>query len=309
MRKIFLPIFMLLISATMLVSSTYAWFTMNTTVTATNMQVKAVAEKGILINEVAAYDSTSWDDQATTNQTNGIELRATSTADTKTWYVAYSKVATDAAAASAGSQSAHLANGGYKTLGTSPLTTSVESVAAVAGSNALREITYVDGNGNGAYDSGEGYYVKYTYYIKSSADAITCGLTAGAQNLNIAEVRATGNSGSADLDKALRVAVVVNGKAYIFAPITTTTTSYYVAAGNTATTVLTGPQATSLTTIPATTANGTPVYIYLYFEGEDANLKTQFVTNTLDDLTVEVDFELVTNDVAATDNGITVPTN
>jgi len=179
----------------------------------------------------------------------------------------------------------------------------------VAGSNAQREITYVDINSNSTYDDGEGYYVKYTYYIKSSADAITCGLTAGAQNLNIAAVRATGNSGSADLDKALRVAVVVNGKAYIFAPITTTTTSYYVAAGNTATTVLSGAQATSLTTIPATTANGVPVYIYLYFEGEDANLKTQFVTNTLDDLTVEVDFELVTNETAATDNGITVPTN
>ena len=73
--------------------------------------------------------------------------------------------------------------------------------------------------------------------------------------------------------------------------------------------MLSGSQATSLTTIPATTANGTPVYIYLYFEGEDANLKTQFVTNTLDNLTVEVDFELVTNETAATDNGVTVPTN
>lgn len=308
MKKLLMACIMLVISAFMVTTSTYAWFTMNTTVTATNMQVKAVAEKGILINEVASYDSTSWDDQATTNQTAGIALRATSTADTKTWYVAYSKVATDAAGASAGQQSRHLTAEGYRTLGTSPLTTSVETVNAVAGSNAQREITYVDLNGNGSYDDGEGYYVKYTYYIKSSADAITCGLTAGAQNLNITEVRATGNSGSADLDKALRVAVVVNGKAYIFAPVTTTTTSYYVAAGNTATTVLSGAQATSLTTIPATTANGVPVYIYVYFEGEDANLKTQFVTNTLDDLTVEVDFSLVTNETAATDNGVTVPT-
>ena len=309
MKKLFMATLLLVVSAVMATTSTFAWFTMNTQVTATNMQVKAIAEKGILINEVASYDSTSWDDQATTNQTSGIALRATSTADTKTWYVAYSKVATDAAAATAGSQSNNLTNDGYKTLGTSPLTTSVETINAVAGSNAQREITYVDINGNSAYDDGEGYYVKYTYYIKSSADAITCGLTAGAQNLNIAEVRATGNSGSADLDKSLRVAVVVNGKAYIFAPVTTTTTSYYVAAGNTATTVLSGSQATSLTTIPATTANGIPVYIYLYFEGEDANLKTQFVTNTLDDLTVEVDFALVTNETAATDNGVTVPTN
>ena len=281
---------------------------MNTTVTATNMQVKAVAEQGILINEVAAYDSTAWDSEATTNQSAGIQLRATSTADTKTWYVAYSKVATDAAAATAANTaSTNLTAGGYKTLGTD-LTTATESVSPVAGTNAARDITYVDANGNSSYDDGEGYYVKYTYYIKSSADAITCGLTDGAQNLNISRVAATGNTGSADLDKALRVAVVVNGKAYIFAPVTTTSTSYFVGAGSSATTVLSGSQATSLTSIPATTANGTPVYVYIYFEGEDANLKTQFITNSLDNLTVTVDFSLVTNSGTATDNGITVPT-
>ena len=37
MKKLFLATVTLLISAITLVSSTYAWFTMNTTVTATNM--------------------------------------------------------------------------------------------------------------------------------------------------------------------------------------------------------------------------------------------------------------------------------
>jgi hypothetical protein len=41
---------MLAVSATMLATSTYAWFSMNTQVTATGMQVKAQAEGGIVIS-------------------------------------------------------------------------------------------------------------------------------------------------------------------------------------------------------------------------------------------------------------------
>ena len=36
---------MLLIATTLVSTATFAWFSMNTTVTATNMQVRAVAEK------------------------------------------------------------------------------------------------------------------------------------------------------------------------------------------------------------------------------------------------------------------------
>lgn len=307
-KKLIPAMVMLLVATMLMATSTYAWFSMNTTVTATGMQVKAVAEKGILINEVATSNSNSWDEEATANESEAILLRATSTATTASWYTASSKKSNTAASATSGTASTDLVDG-YHAVSATAATT-----AAVAGTNAERNIYYVDRDSDSAYDAGEGYYVKYTYYIKSSAEAITCGLTDKAQNLNIKAVTATpAANASADLDKALRVAVVVSGKAYIYAPVYdyaggAGAAAYYVNAGSTATTPLdnTVSQPTSLASIPATTADGTPVYIYIYFEGEDANLKTDNVVSALDSIEVEVEFALVTNDGAVTDHGVTV---
>ena len=305
-KKVISAFAMLLLSTSMLGLATYAWFTMNKEVSVTNMQVQAKADQGLLINEVATAGDSNWDELATTSQSTGIKLHATSTANTSTWYVAYSKKSSTAASASAGQSSEYLTSDGYRTLGTSPFTTATETVAAVAGSNAQQDITYVDNDGGSDYDDGEGYYVKYTYYLKSSADAITCGLGAGGQSLNIKELAVSGNTNSADLDKALRVAIVVNGKAYIYAPLKDAAQTYYVNASNTATTTLTGSQPTAMTSIPSVTTNGTPVYVYLYFEGEDPELKTDNVTSTLDSLIVSFKFALVDNESAVTDNGVAV---
>lgn len=308
MKKLIVPFLMLILALSLVTTSTYAWFSMNRTVITSNMKVEAVADQGLLINEVATATDANWDDTATTTQTEAIKLHATSTANTGAWYVAHSKLSSQSASASSGTTSTNLTSAGYSTLGSGTYTTSIETVAAVSGSNAQQDITYVDTDASGSYSNGEGYYVKYTYYLKSSAEEITLTTAAGGQTLNISTVTVTGNTVSVDLDKALRVAVVVNNKAYIFAPLSGATTSYYVNASSTATTVLdhTSSQPTALTTLPAVTANGTPVYIYLYFEGEDTNLKTDNVTSTLDSLTVSVEFELVANANAVTDNGITV---
>jgi hypothetical protein len=312
-RKLLGAVGMLTVSAAMLVSSTFAWFSLNKTVQVTNMRVQARADQGLLINEVATAGDSNWDELATTNQTTGIQLHATSTADTKTWYVAYSKKSNTAAAATEGAKSNDLTSDGYKTLGTD-FTTAVSTVNAIPGSNAKQEITYVDKDAGSDYDPGEGYYVKYTYYLKSSADEITCSLDAGKQSLQIKNVTVadntnTGVSGNVkDLDAALRVAIVINNNAYIYAPVTGATTSYYVNAGSTATTTLTGDQATAMTKIPSVTESGTPVYVYLYFEGEDAELKTDNVTSALDNVTVSFDLSLVDNTTAATNNGVAVPT-
>lgn len=308
-RKLVASIALLAISATSLFGSTYAWFTMNKEVSVTNMQVQAKADQGLLINEVATAGDSHWDELATTNQSSGIQLHATSTAETSTWYVAYSMRSNTAAAASSGSASPDLTSDGYRTLGTSPFATAIQTVDAVAGSNAKQDITYVDKDGDSTYDPGEGYYVKYTYYLKSSSDAITPVLTANGESLQIKDVAVTGNSGSADLDKSLRVAVVVNNKAYIFAPLNSTAGTYYVGTAHTATTPLTDNGITDLASIPSVTTDGTPVYVYLYFEGEDANCKTDHVTSTLDDLTVSFKFALVPNTAAVTCNGIAVSSN
>ena len=71
---------MLLLSASMLGTSTYAWFTMNKEVSVTGMEVKAHAEEGLLINEVKAANSDTWDDAATAGS-NTIALRPASTSN------------------------------------------------------------------------------------------------------------------------------------------------------------------------------------------------------------------------------------
>ena len=293
---------MLLVSAILLGTSTFAWFSMNTTVQAANMQVKAVADQGILINEVATANDGNWDQQANSDDTTAIFLHATSTAATATWYSAHSKITGDAADATANTRSANLTTDGYKVLGTD-ITTATETIAAQAGQTAAREIVYVDSDADGNYDNGEGYYVKYTYYLKSSAAAITTSLDQGKQNLNITATvtDTTDPATSANLDKALRVAVVINNRAYIFAPVAGADSTYYVAAGANATTAIaatTTTNATSATaafTIPSVNDAGIPAYVYVYFEGEDVNLKTDNALAALDNLTIAVDFSLVTN--------------
>lgn len=306
MKKLIPAIVLLLVSAIVMSTASYAWFSMNTVVTANNMEVKAVAEQGLLINEVATAGDANWDDDANTTASGAISLHATSTANTSTWYVAYSKDVDNSASATSGTASTNLTADGYQVLGTD-LTTAVQTVAATAGSVAGQSITYVDTDGTAGYANGEGYYVKYTYYLKSSADAITLTTAGAGRTLNIKSVTATPKTTNSEaLDKALRVAIVVGGKAYIFAPIDGATGSYYVNASATATTVLTGEQPTALTSIPASTADGTPVDVYLYFEGEDTNLKTTNAVSTLDEISVEVVFELATNAAAVTDNGVAI---
>ena len=305
MKKLIPSFAMLLITAILLTTSTYAWFSMNTRVSATNMQVKAVAEQGILINEIATYNSTSWDNAATTNQTQGIHLHATSTANTVNWYVAHSKESNDSASATANTPNPKLVDG-YHALGTAPYTTAIETVqAAVAGTSAKQEVTYVD-TGSSGYSDGEGYYVKYTYYLKSSSDAITTSLSSGGQNLQISAEVTANDGNTLAVDAALRVGVVINGKAYIFAPVSGATTTYYVNAGATATTAYTTAQATGVLTIPAVTSDGMEVNVYAWFEGEDAGLKTDNIIDVLDNITVSVSFELVTLNATATDNGVSI---
>jgi hypothetical protein len=216
-KQLVAAIAMVLVAAVALGSSTYAWFSLNTEVSAEGMQVKAVAEQGILINEIATANDTNWDNQALAGQNAPVSLRATSTANTGTWYVAFSKLSDNSASAASGTASANLTDTGYTALGTSPFTTTTNTVTATAGSKAQEDIVYVDTDEGSDYDDGEGFYVKYTYYLKSSAAQINCGTAANAQNLQIKEVTCTqpGTVTSGDLDKSLRVAVVVNSKAYI----------------------------------------------------------------------------------------------
>ncbi len=145
--------------------------------------------------------------------------------------------------------------------------------------------------------SDAGYYVHYTYYLKTSAQsAIT--LDGSSKYVSIKSVVATpttaAGSGSATLDKSLRVGIKLNSTFYIYNPLNGTST-YYVNASNTATTTIAGTTETKtdLASLPAVSANGTPVEVYLWFEGEDENCMSANATAaTLDNIQVDITFSL-----------------
>jgi hypothetical protein len=325
MKKL-LPAFgMLMVSASMLATSTYAWFTMNKEVSVTNMQVKAKAEGGLLINEVASADDTNWDDEATANKLTGTALYPTSTTDGTNWFHANSKKSNDEAGATAlNTKSENLSSTGYE-----QLTLTNASTDATAGSQAQNFIYYKNNDGTDGYDgtgTDAAYYVMYKYYLRVSNDSgLTLARTAGAQNVAIKEVTATineqndgsaGTANSADLNKALRVGIKMGGKMYIYAPVygTGQTSAAYFACTsvtNTAATETTPASQTitnaevlpfatnaktytALTSLPGTTGNGTEVDIYLWYEGEDDNCQSDKITTSLDNIMVDVTFSLET---------------
>lgn len=317
-RKLLPAVAMLAVSAVSLSSATYAWFTMNKEVTVQNMTIQAKAEGGLLISETEGYSADDvWDDSAnTTTEGDGakVALYPTSTANTSAWYHATSKTAANSASATSEGESALKADG-YTTL-----TLSANQLqAAGAGTNGKKEVFYADTDSSGSYSADDAkYYLKYTYYLKTSTEGTTTlGLDSGEQNLNISVVNVAGNNTSTDLNKSLRVGIEIGGKFYIFAPIQGATLTYYVNAASTATTAINSSAsthdapmavATGLGSLPGNKANGTPVYVYMWYEGEDANCKSDNITATLDELTVNLEFKLVTLGADATDSGVAVST-
>ena len=273
----------------------FAWFTMNKEVSVTNMQVRALAEDGLLVNEAAAPSAT-WDEEATAAQAADSKLsllHPASTADGSTWYHAASKKYDGAAAASAGTKSVDLVNNEYETLGTLTPITGMSNATATAGTQAAFSTM------GATATSAAGYYVHYTYYLKTSAQSdIT--LDGTDYYVSIKEVKATptvaAGSGSEALDKSLRVGIRMksNGAFYIYNPLNGTA-EYYVNASSTKTTAVAGnvETKTDLALLPAVSKDGTPVEVYLWYEGEDANCKSSNATAaTLDNIKVDIKFEL-----------------
>ncbi|MCR5075479.1 MAG: hypothetical protein K6A79_06735 [Ruminococcus sp.] len=338
MKRIAASATMLAVSAAMLGTSTYAWFTMNKEVTVTGMELKAHSEEGLLINEVKLATSNTWDDAAQAAATpTCFELRPTSTSDLATWWHANSKKSADEAGIDAKTDTVSVGNNGeiYTNLSTATDQTIIGAEGAESGAKATgntqaeTHVFYTDasyGTAN-SYQNGEGYYVRYTYYLKSSGQA-----DFAVTDLQ-AKVKATKKDSTAatnKLDPALRVGIAVPasnaanaaiaGRA-IFSPIPgsetlgATNTSYGVTddvKGGENTTVTptvaseigtytayqtlnlttgTGQQATTSTiTIPKVTSDGIPVYVYVWFEGEDTHCMSDNLTATLNAYDIDITF-------------------
>lgn len=343
-KKLLPAVGMLAISATMLATSTYAWFTMNKEVSVTGMQLKAHSEEGLLINEVKAAGSNTWDNEAqAVASPTAYALRPASTHDLAEWWHANSKKSNieagiddlDQTVGAAGSKYTDLDttaidktiiyNEGDTTEGHEKATGNTQAETHVWFTNA----TYGDNDTatEAGYENGEGYYVRYTYYLKSSGESDLELENLQAQ-VKAVKKNADGDHDSTTLDGALRVGIAVPTSTTtstiagrkIFAPVTGADATYSVtnnAAGTgenattsvttaTATTgsfstlqrlnlVTSAPGAETTTyasiTVPNVTSDGLPVYVYVWFEGEDSHCKSDNLTETLDSYEITVNFD------------------
>ena len=146
----------------------------------TGMELKAHAEEGLLINEVKANNSETWDDLATAGN-NVIALRPASTADLTTWWHANSKQSHEEAGQDELVNTVLISSGTYyadvSETNTSDITDATivydetettKTDYATGGSKAETHVYYKDasfGSGTGSYDDGEGFYVKYILTI------------------------------------------------------------------------------------------------------------------------------------------------
>ena len=263
--KIIIPALgMLLLSTAASITGTVAWFSMNTTVTATGMQVQAKAQAGLVISNAS---NGTYDASATTVKTTCAQLLPGSTADFATWLTS---VSTNPG--SANTQQAYTAG-----------------VAWTA-------------------NNVDAHYVLHDFYIRSSS---ATALTVASLNVNSVTATRIPQQGESEqepvalsnLSKALRVGVNFENSSnhYIYAPISGAITSYtvqnaagaYDANARTSVTALSGSTVssdTSKTQIPGNTANGLHAYVYIWFEGEDANCISNNIIANLDEIAVDVVF-------------------
>ena len=339
-RKLVAAIALLALSTCSLFGSTYAWFTMNKTVTVTGMELKAHSEEGLLINEVKLATSNTWDDAAQAAATpTTFELRPTSTSDLATWWHANSKKSADEAGVDALADTVKVNdNDYYVNLSSAIDQTIIGAEGAASGEKATgntqaeTHVFYTDASygTSGSYQNGEGYYVRYTYYLKSSGQN-DFGVTDLQAMVKATKKNSDGATDSTKLDPALRVGIAVPannssstivGRA-IFAPIPgtgstapdATNTTYNVTnnvTGSATTTVTpvvasaTGtytayqtlnltsgePAAAQTITIPKVTSDGIPVYVYVWFEGEDTHCMSDNLTAVLDTYDIDITFNI-----------------
>lgn len=81
-KQLLAAVAMVLVAAVALGSSTYAWFVASGTVTATGMSVKAQSEGGLAIS----FDGAKWGTSATAGMASAYELYPTSTLNLADWY-------------------------------------------------------------------------------------------------------------------------------------------------------------------------------------------------------------------------------
>lgn len=286
-KKLFLSILAVAFAVVSLGTSTFAWFVVNNEVAASGMTVQAKSEEGIVISNEA---KSTWSASADASHASGLNLLATSTADAALWGHANSVNA-----------NSHAATGDYTFL-------------RIGGTGTIVPITETNGVGSATVnDVTSNLYLVNKFYVQS-ASALPVTLNA-SKYLAVKNVQATlATTGSQLIDLGLRVLIKVDSTVVIYAPVEdqtvsevtfTPTVSYNVRTDNAtptpATTEVTAHRSAdevsllSTGTIAAFASDGSTaqeISVYIYFEGEDANMKSANLASTLDQITVSLTFFL-----------------
>ncbi len=268
MRKLIPALAMLLISAVMMSTASFAWFSMNTEVSATGMQVVATTSKNLVISA----NGNDWSNSASLSDSNSYAL------------IPASVNCTTSTALAAGKFYTTYSNAGVD-----------------YGTGALGAATKVKVATNDA-DNEIAYYEKSTVYIKVDGTA-----TDSFSKLYVSDIDVTRASTTSDISKALRVAVTVTQDStsytYIYAPVTD---AEYLdgksVSGMTkeqesdsfGTPTLTAQTITSVNDANATLGavaqtNSVQVDVYVWYEGNDKNC-TSANSVTTEGLTIDIKF-------------------
>lgn len=283
MKKLIPAFALLLISAIVLSTSSYAWFTMNSTVSASGMQVKASAGTGLVIS--------LWDNDA----------KSGAGSDAKGWTI-------PAASVNASEWNTERA---------------VDTIEPTSTINAIDWYTAVaekesesDAKGD-VYTASTAFTNKYAstlYYYDKLEVKTNDGNSISDKSLVITSIEvndgtdASHAAKSGDLNKALRVALVVTCNSttttYFFAPSYTD----YPDVNGVKKASGTGYEAVKMSTVDAIKNNlyagtdqitlsentiygSTTVEMYVYYDGEDENCFTNNTLAGLDELSVSINFK------------------
>ena len=306
--KRLIPAFaMLLVSAILLGTSTFAWFSMHKTVYATDMEVKAIAEDGIVIASYTAAGvapaASEFADTDATNFTTVRELHPTfvqitngesGEMDTLTWYHASSRMSNNGQA--------------YTTAGYT-VVTNTEATEAVyyttlaeynedhepdITEDAFTALT-TEQKLKTAATEGVYYYSEHKFQIKS---------TGAAQDVYVSGVHVTladGQSAQA-YDPSIRVLVVSKDASLVFAPDASrsslTSEKISGAAGSSdvvesdITTPVTAANTQAALILDDVNMTAQDVFVYVFYAGEDAACKSDNIT-AFHNLKISVDFTTI----------------
>lgn len=270
MKKLIPALCMLLVAAALLGTSTYAWFSMNTTVSANGMSITAQTQGNLLISATGAEGTYSIDSiNLAESSPKAFTLKPSSSVNGVDFFKADLNAAR---------------NDNYAV----PTTSTTSAVSYTAGTNT-------DGN----------YLYSKMFYIKADGSNLS-NLTASITGVNFG----TESAASGELLKALKVGIAVTEKGtpattgIIYSPFSgdlnylgiakATGTDETISTAGVTSALATGVKGTSGTTVNlASLTDGTEyqVLVTIWYEGQDANCTSAIASAyTLDGVTLGISF-------------------